>query len=275
MTVAVLKAGSLQEGVLDVSDVWLWLEDSLPAWPKLLKTALQSKTFLLSFLPFFFPPPFLSSILPPSSFLPLLYPSFPLSSLEVRPILHSLNYPLLLFFSRSVVSESLWPHGLQHARLPCPSLSHQVCLNSCPLSQWCPPTILSTVAPFSSCSQSFPGSRSFPKSCLFASGGQSIGASASATVLPMNIQGWFSLGLTGLISLLSKGLSRVFSSTTVRKHQFFSAQPSLWSNSHICTWLLEKPSLWLYGHLSTKWCLLTLLASYSYFPTYPHRCFSQ
>ena len=160
---AVLKAGSLLEGVLDVSDVWLWLEDSLLAWPKLLKTALESKTFLLSFLPFFFPPPFLSSILLPSSFLPLLYPSFPLSSIEVRPILHSLNYPLLLFFSCSVMSESLRPHGLQHARLPCLSLSHQVCSNSCPLSQWCHPTISFSVARFSSCSQSFPGSRSFSR----------------------------------------------------------------------------------------------------------------
>ena len=112
--------------------------------------------------------------------------------------------------------------------------------NSCPLSQWCHPTILSSVAPFSSCPQSFPASGSFPMSLLFASGGQSIGASVSAPVLPMNTQGWFPLGLTEWISLLSKGLSRVFSSTIVQKHQFFSAQPSLWSNSHIHTWLLEK-----------------------------------
>ena len=173
------------------------------------------------------------------------------------------------------MSDSLWPHGLQHARLPCPSLSPRICSYSCPSSRWWHPTISSSVGPFSSCPQFFPVSGSFPMSWFFTSGAQSIGASTSTSVLPMNIQGWFSLGLTGLISLLSKGLSRVFSSTTVRKHQFFSAQPSLWSNSHICTWLLEKPSLWLYGHLSTKWCLLTLLASYSYFPTYPHRCFSQ
>ena len=110
--------------------------------------------------------------------------------------------------------------------------------NSCPLSQWCHPTILSSVVPFSSHPQSFPASGSFPMSQLFTLDDQSIGVSSSASVLPMNIQGWFSLGSTGLISLLSKGLSRVFSSTTVQKHQFFCAQPSLWSNSHICTWLL-------------------------------------
>ena len=113
--------------------------------------------------------------------------------------------------------------------------------NSYPLGQWCHPTILSSVAPVSSCPQSFPTSGSFPMRRFFASGGQSIGASTSASVLPMNTQGWFSLGLTGLISLLSRGLSRVFSSTTIQKHQFFGTQPSLWSNSHICTWLLEKP----------------------------------
>ena len=112
-----------------------------------------------------------------------------------------------------------------------------VCSNSCPLSLWCHPTISSSVAPFSSCLQSFPESGSFSMSWLFASSGQSIGALAS--VLLMNIKDWFPLGLTGLISLQSKGLPRVFSSTTIRKHQFFSIQPSLWSNSHICTWLLE------------------------------------
>ena len=140
---------------------------------------------------------------------------------------------LLLLFSRSAVSDSLRPHGLQHARLPCPSPSPGVCSNSHPLNRWCHPTISSSVVPFSSCPQSFPASESFPVSRLFASGGQSIGASASASVLPMNIQRWFPLGLTGLISLLSKGLSRGFSSTTVWKPQFFSAQPSLWPNSHI------------------------------------------
>ena len=133
------------------------------------------------------------------------------------------------FCSVSVVSNTLGPHGLQHTRFPCPSLSPRTCSNSCPLSWWCYPT-------FSSCLQSFPAPESFPMSRLFSSSGQSIRASASS--LPMNIQGWCLLGLTGLISLQSKGCSRVFSSTTVWKHQFFSAQPSLWSNSHICTWLL-------------------------------------
>ena len=145
---------------------------------------------------------------------------------------------LLLTFSHSVVSDSLWPHGLQHSRLPCPSPSPGVCSNSCPLSWWCHPTISSPVIPFS-CPQYFPALWSFPVSQLFTSGGQSIGALAS--VLPMNIHGWFPLGLTGLISLLSKGLSRVFSSTTFWKHQFLGSQLSLWSSSHIHTWLLEKP----------------------------------
>ena len=128
-------------------------------------------------------------------------------------------------FNFSVVSDSLWPHGLQCARLPCPSPTPGACSNSCPLSQWCHPTILSFVIPFSSCLQSFPASGSFPVSQFFASGGQSIGASAS--VLSMKIQDWFLLGLTGLISLQSKGLSRVFSNTTVQKHHFFCAQFSL------------------------------------------------
>ena len=136
---------------------------------------------------------------------------------------------------------SLWPYGLQHARLPCPSPSPRVCSNSCPLSQWYYLTISSSVIPFSSCLQSYPVSGSFLMSWLFASGGQSIGASASALVLPMNIQDWFPFGLTGLISLQSKRLSRVFSNTAVQKHQFFGALLSLWSNSHIHTWLLEKP----------------------------------
>ena len=147
----------------------------------------------------------------------------------------------LLLFSRSVVSDSLQHRGLQHARVPCLSPSPKVCSNSCPLSLWGHPTISSSVTPFSSCPQSFPASGSFPVSWLFASGGQSIGASVLASVLPMNIQGYFPLGLTDFISLLSKGLSRVFSSTRVQRHWFFSAQPSLWSNSHIHIWLLEKP----------------------------------
>ena len=131
-----------------------------------------------------------------------------------------------LQFSRSVVSDYLWPQGLQHARLPCPSPTPGACSNSCPSSRWCHPTISSSVVPLS-CLQSFPASGSFPMSQLFASGGQSIGASALALVLLMNIQGWFPLGLTGYISLQSKGLSSVFSNTTVQKHQFFDAQLSL------------------------------------------------
>ena len=129
-------------------------------------------------------------------------------------------------FSRSVMSTSLWPHELQHTRPPCPPPTPGVHQNPCPLSRWCHPTIPSSVVPFSSCPQSFPASGSFPMSQLFASGGQSIGVSASASVLPMNTQDW-SLGWTGLIFLQSKGLSRVFSNTTVQKHQFFSAQLSL------------------------------------------------
>ena len=116
-----------------------------------------------------------------------------------------------LLFSHSVLSEFLWPHGLQHARLPCPSPSPGVYSNSCPLSGWCHPAISSSVVPFSSCLQSFPASGSFIMNQLFASGGQSTGASASASILPINIQGWFPLGLTGLIFLQPKGLSRVFS----------------------------------------------------------------
>ena len=144
-------------------------------------------------------------------------------------------------FSHSVMSNWLWPHGLQHARLPGPSLSPGLCSESYLLSQWCHPTISSSVTHFSSCLQSFPASGSFLMSRLFASGDQSTGASASASVLSMNIQGWFPLGLTGLISLQSKGLSRVFSTAIVQKYQFFGAQPSLWSTCHIHTWLLQKP----------------------------------
>ena len=143
-------------------------------------------------------------------------------------------------FSRSVGSDSLWPHGLQHVRLPCLSPIPRAYLNSCPLSRWCHPTISCSVILFSSCLQSSPASGSFPMSQFFASGGQSIGVSASASVLPINIQDWFPLGWTGWISLQSKGLSRVFSNTTVQKHQFFNAQLSLQSNSHIHTWPLEK-----------------------------------
>ena len=132
------------------------------------------------------------------------------------------GYPILknrsVQFSCSVMSDSLWPHGLQQAKLPCPSPTPGACSNSCPLSQWCHPTILTSFIPFSSCPQSFPASETFLMSRLFASNGQSIGASVLASVLPMNIQGWFPLGLTGLISLQSKGLSKVFSSTRIWKH---------------------------------------------------------
>ena len=144
-------------------------------------------------------------------------------------------------FSRSVVSDSLQLHESQHARPPCPSPSPGVYSNSCPSSRWCHPAISSSVIPFSSCPQSLPASGSFPLSQLFTWGGQSTGVSASASVLPMNIQDWFPLAWTGWISLQSKELSRVFSSTTVWKHKSFNSQPSLWFNSHICTWLLEKP----------------------------------
>ena len=121
-------------------------------------------------------------------------------------------------FSGSVMSDSLWLHGLQHTRLSCPSPTLGACLNSCPLSQWCHPTILSSVIPFSSCLQAFPASGSFPRSQFFASGGQNIGVSASVSVLPMNIQDSFPLGWTGWISLRFKWLSRVFSNITVQKH---------------------------------------------------------
>ena len=140
-----------------------------------------------------------------------------------------------------VVSDSLWPHEPQHTRPSCPSPTPGVHPNPCPSSRWCHPTISSSVVPFFSWLLSFPASRSFPMSQLFASGGQTIGVSASASVLPMNTQHWFPLGWTSWISLESKELSRVCSNTTVQKHQFFGAQLSLQSNSRIHTWLLEKP----------------------------------
>ena len=141
------------------------------------------------------------------------------------------------------MSNSLQPHELQYARSPCPSPTPGAYSNSCPSSWWCHPTISSSVIPFFSRLQSFLASGSFQMSQLFAWGDQSIGVSVSASVLPMNIQDWFPLRWTGWISLQSKGLSRVFSNTTVQKHQFFSAQLSLWSNSHIHTWLLVKQAL--------------------------------
>ena len=140
------------------------------------------------------------------------------------------------------MSDSWQPQELQHTRLPCPSLYPRVCSNSRPLSEWCYLTILSFAIPFSFCLQSFPASGSFPMSGLVASSGQRIGASALASALPVNIQSWFPSRLTGLISLLSKGLSRVFSSTQFAKNQFFGAQASLWSNSHIHTRLLILPT---------------------------------
>ena len=144
-------------------------------------------------------------------------------------------------FSRSVVSDCLRPHESQHTRPPCPSPTPGVPSDSHPLSQWCHPAISSSVVPFSSCPQSLPASGSFPMSQLFTWGGQSIGDSASASVLSMNTQDWSPSEWTRWISLQSKGLSRVFSNTTVQNHQFFSDQLSSQFTSHIHTWLLEKP----------------------------------
>ena len=168
------------------------------------------------------------------------------NSFVLSPVTHYLGYCsfmlllLLLLFSCPVVSDSLLPCELQHTRLTCPSPSPGVYTNSCPVSHWYHTTILSSVVPFS-CLQSLLATGSFPMSWFFTKKNQSIGVSTSASVLPLSIQGWFALGLTSLISLQSKGLSRVFSNTTVQKHQFLSAQPSSQSNSHIHTWPLEKP----------------------------------
>ena len=161
------------------------------------------------------------------------------SSVNLQPVLSSLFN--IIQFSHSVMFNSLQPYGLQHTRLLCPSPTPGLYSNSCPSSQWWHPAISSFVIPLSSLLQSFPASGSFQMSQIFESGGQSTGVSASASILPMNIQDWFPLGWAGWISLQSKGLSRVFSNTTVQKHQFFSAQHSLQSNSHIHTWPLEKP----------------------------------
>ena len=146
------------------------------------------------------------------------------------------------------MSDSLQPRGMQRIRFLCLPLSPEASSNSCPSSQWCYLTISSSAISFSFCLHSFPTSRSFPISQIFASSGQNIAASASASVLIMNVQGWFPSGLTGC----SPGDSQAFSSTTIQKHQFFGAQPSLWSSCRICTWLLEKPSLWLDGPLLAK-----------------------
>ena len=155
----------------------------------------------------------------------------------------SYYFPLYLSvqFSHSVMSNSLRPHESQHARPPCPSPAPGVHSNSRPLSRWCHPVISSSGVPFSSCPQSLPASESFPMSQHFARGSQSTGVSASASLLPKNTQGWSPWEWTGWISLQSKGLSRVFSNTTVQKHQFFGTELSSQSNSHIHTWPLEKP----------------------------------
>ena len=153
----------------------------------------------------------------------------------------------LVQFNRLVMSNSLRPHESQHARPPCPSATPRVHSNSRPSSRWCHPAISSSVVPFSSCPQSFPASESFQMSQLFTSGGQSTGVSASESVLQMSTQDWSPLGWTSWTSLQSKVLSRVFSNTTVQKHQFFGAQFSSQSNPHIHTWPLEKPSPWLDG----------------------------
>ena len=160
------------------------------------------------------------------------------------PTITNFSSPWQLFssvqFSCLVVSNSLRPHELQHTRPPCPSPTLGVHSNSCPSSRWCHPAISSSVVPFSSCPQSLPALKSFQMSQLFTWGGQSIGVSASASVRPMNTQDWSPLGWTGWISLQSKGLSRVFSNTTVQNHQFLGTQLSLESISHIHTLLLEK-----------------------------------
>ena len=158
-------------------------------------------------------------------------------------------------FSCSVMSDSLRPHELQHARPPCPSPTPGIHSDSRPSSQWCHPATSSSVVSFYSCPQSLSASESFPMSQLFAWGGQSTGVSALASFLPKNTQGWSPLEWTGVISLQSKGLSRVFSNITVQKHQFFGAQLSSQSNAHIHTGLLEKPEPWLDTPLLAKSCL--------------------
>ena len=155
-------------------------------------------------------------------------------------------------FSCSVMSDSLWPHESQHARSPCPSPTPGVHSDSHPSSQWCHPAFSSSVVPFSSCLQSLPASESFPMSQLFAWGGQSTGVSALASFLSKKSQGWSHLGWTGGISMQSKGPSRVFSNTTVQKHQFVGAQLSSRSNSHSDTWPVEKPQPWIDRPLLAK-----------------------
>ena len=157
------------------------------------------------------------------------------------------------------MSDSLWPYGLQHTRPPCPSPPPGVHSNSCALSQWCHPTISSSLVPFSSCPQSFPASGSFQMSQFFASGGQSIGVSALTLVLPMNIQDWFPLGWTGWISLLSKGFSRVFSNATVQKHQCFGTQFFIVQLSHPYMTTGKTIALKKDRPLLAKWCVYFLI----------------
>ena len=174
---------------------------------------------------------------------------FHLSTLKIKFCLIYLTLSSVQF-NHSVMSDSLRPHGPQHARPPCPSPTPGVYSNSCPLSQWCHSAISSSIIPFSSCLQSFPASGSFPMSWFFTSGGQSIGVSAWASVLLMNIQDWFPFAWTGWISLQSKGLSRVFSNTTLQKHQFFGTQlssPPTWFGSFptaLCVRGLRGPPAW-------------------------------
>ena len=189
-----------------------------------------------------------SSHFPPRT-IPLGHPSapapsilYPASNLDWLFISYKMSRSCSIMTVQSLSCvQLLRPHGLQHTRFPCPSPAPRAYSSSCPLSRWCHPTISFSVIPFSSRLQSFPALGSFSVNQSFSSGGQSIGVSASASVLPMNTQHWFPSGLVGSISLPCKGLSRVFTNTAVQKHQFFSAQLSLWSNSHIHTWLLEKP----------------------------------
>ena len=191
------------------------LSDSAPPWTAACQASL-SITNSQSLLKLMSIESVMPSIQPSHPLLSLPPPAFKLPQHQIRSDQ----------ISCSVSSDSLWPHGLQHVRIPCPSPSPGACSNSCLLSRWCHPTISSFVVRFSSSLQSFPVSGSFPMTQFFTSGGQSIGVSASASVLPMNIQDWFPLGWTGWIFLESKGLSRVFSNTTVQKHQFFGTQLS-------------------------------------------------
>ena len=162
--------------------------------------------------------------------------------LQMLTLILFTNFSISVQFTRSVVSDTLRSHEPQHARPPCPSPTPGVYPNSCPLSQWCHPTISSSVVPFSTCAQPYPALGSFQMSQLIVSGGQSIGVSASISVHPVNTQDWTSLGWTSWISLQFKGLSKVFSNTTVQKHQFFGAQLSVKFKSHIHMWLLENHS---------------------------------